>query len=161
MSAKRVLLVDHNAAFVDGLRDWLAQEPDLKVVGAIHSGLEVQAEVERSRPDLVLVDAGLPELSGFKVTRLIKSRQEPPLVALMTFHDSRAARLEAKAAGADRCIPKSDTAGLLSAIRELLTGSGRSGGSGKPFPGTLTGPTDSSRQIGPGGGAARENKEES
>lgn len=120
MAQKRVLLVDHNDDFLDGLREWLVGLADLDIVGAVQSGREAIDEIDRLDPDLVLVDTTLPDLNGFEVIRRIKNRPDAPLVALMTFHDSHAVRLEAEAVGADSCLLKSRTDRLLPEISALL-----------------------------------------
>lgn len=69
----RLLLVDDHALMAEGLRAML--EPDHEVVGVISDGREVLAGVEIHRPDIVLLDLGLPRLNGFDTCRRI--RQQP------------------------------------------------------------------------------------
>ena len=71
--------------------------------------------------ELVLMDVTLPDMSGFEAARRIKARAEAPLVVLLSFHDSKAARLEAWAAGADGFVAKSElTESLTPLVGDLL-----------------------------------------
>src|SRR5262245_66468605 len=99
-SVIRTLLVDESEDFLAGASHWILGRPELVVVGKVRSGLKAIEAVGRLHPDLVIMDCVLPELDGFRVARLIKSRPNPPLVVIATFVTSKAARDEATAAGA-------------------------------------------------------------
>lgn len=121
MARFRVLLVDENDDYLDGLEAWLAKAPGIEVVGRAHSGRDAQDRALRLVPDLVLADVSLPDMSGFELTRCIKAMRPEPIVLLMTFHDSRAVGLAAVAAGATACVAKTAvTEQLLPAITSLL-----------------------------------------
>ena len=131
MTRTRVLLVDDNDSFLDGVAAWLAGEDGIEVVGTARSGRAAIEQVEKLAPDLVLTDGTMPEMDGFEATRRIKSRPGAPLVVLMTFHASEAARNEAWAAGADGFLAKADVTGsLLQLVRDLVDG--RTGGDSDP-----------------------------
>jgi DNA-binding NarL/FixJ family response regulator len=116
VSRARTLLVASNDAFLDGIDDWVARDPEIEVVGRAHSGSQALARVEALNADLVLMDVTLPDTSGFEVARRLKSQARAPLVVLLSFHDSQAARLEAWAAGADGFVPKSETTKCLTPL---------------------------------------------
>ena len=113
MSRARTLLVAGNDVFLDGVVAWMAEDPRIDVVGRAHSGSEVLERIDALRVELVLMDVSLPDVSGFEVARRIKSRPSAPLVVLLSFYDSRVARLEAWAAGADGFVPTAETAECL------------------------------------------------
>ena len=121
MHRRRVLLVDQNDDFLDGLCSLLAKDPGFEVVGRAHTAT---AAIERARdrsPELVLLDASLTDMSGFKALPRLKALRPTPLVLLMTFHESRAAGLAATQAGADGCLLKTDVPDrLLSTLQELF-----------------------------------------
>lgn len=76
---------------------------------------------EELLPEIVLMNVSLPDMSGFEVTRRLRERRLAPLVVLMTFHESHAAGVAAREAGADGCVSKTDiTLRLLPKIEELL-----------------------------------------
>ena len=121
MRQARTLLVGANDFFLDGVVDWVAGDARIEVVGRAHSGAQALERVESLRAEVVLVDVTLPDTSGFEVARSIKSRPDAPVVVMSSFHDSRAVRLAARAAGADGFLPQSETAdGLLPLVGELL-----------------------------------------
>jgi DNA-binding NarL/FixJ family response regulator len=117
----RVLLVDENDDYLDGIAAWLAKMPGIEVVGRAHSGLDAKHRVATLAPDLVLADVSLPDMSGFSLTSDLKAMRPAPTVLLMAFHDSRAVVLAAFAAGAAGCVSKTEvTEHLLPAIASLL-----------------------------------------
>ena len=121
MKSTRVLLVDDNNDFLDGVSAWLTRDPAFELAGVARSGGEALTQVERLGPDVVLMDVAMPDVNGFEATRRIKSNPGAPIVILLTFHDSETARLEAMAAGADGFVPKTKvTEDLMRVIRSLL-----------------------------------------
>ena len=121
VSRPRILLVGGNDDFLDGLMVWIARDGQFEVVGRAHNGLAALDQVAALRADVVLMDVTLPDVSGFEVARRVKSRDGAPLVVLLSFHDSQAARLEAWSAGADGFVSKSETADrLIPLIGDLL-----------------------------------------
>jgi len=121
VSRIRVLLVDGNDDFLDGLTAWLSGDPRLQLAGKAHSGRAAIKQVGPLHPDLVLMDAAIADMNSFEATRRIKSEPGAPLVVLLTFHESNAARLEAWAAGADGFVSKSQIAEkLMPVVRDLI-----------------------------------------
>ena len=105
-SDARLLLVDENDDILDGLSAWISGCPGFQVVGVAHSAREVYERVFLLSPDIILMDASLPDANALDVTRRLKTRAGAPLVILMTFHDITAVRVKAKSAGADACLSK-------------------------------------------------------
>lgn len=121
MNRARVLLVDDNDDFLDGIVDWLARFEHFEIVGRAHSGRAALERIEALGPDLVLMDVTLPDLTGFEVARELSSRADRPLIVLLSFHDTQAARLEAWASGADGFVTKSETTTrLMPLVGDLL-----------------------------------------
>jgi DNA-binding NarL/FixJ family response regulator len=119
----RVLLVDSNDDFLDGLTAWLAREADVEVVGTARTGEEAIQLADRLRPDLLLMDVSMSGMSGFEAAREIKSSPGAPTVVLTTFYQGEAVRHEAWVAGADGLIPKADvTSRVRSLVRDLVAG---------------------------------------
>jgi DNA-binding NarL/FixJ family response regulator len=114
-----VLVVDESEAFLAGTLQWIESRRDLRLVGTARNGPEALAEVERLSPDLVIVEAVLPGIDGFRIARTLKARANGPLVLLVTFHASAAARDEALAAGADGLLAKGDFSDEIEAILEV------------------------------------------
>src|SRR5260370_18879960 len=84
----RVLIVDDHEMVREGLMAMLQPEPDFEVVGQTGSGAAVVELVETTRPDVVLLDARLPDVSGVEVCRRLKaSHPAVAVVILTTFTD--------------------------------------------------------------------------
>ena len=113
-----VLVVDESPAFLASTRRFIESRPDLRLVGTARSGPAALDAVERLRPDLVIVEAVLAGMDGFRLPRSLKAREDAPLVLLVTFYASAAARDEAHAAGADGFLGKGDFSDGIERILE-------------------------------------------
>jgi len=114
----RTLIVDPSKPFRDGVVRWAEDRPDVVVVGTAGGRRDALSALEALDPDLVLVDAVLPDSDGFHLVRSIKALPDAPLVVVVTFVSSTAVQNEAYAAGADGFVAKDD----FSAAFELLLG---------------------------------------
>lgn len=84
----RVLIVDDHEMVREGLMAMLQPERDIEVVGQTGSGAAVVDLVESTRPDVVLLDARLPDVSGVEVCRrLSQSHPDVAVVILTTYTD--------------------------------------------------------------------------
>lgn len=128
MSLIRILLVDDNNDFLDGVTAWLEGRTAFELVGKSRSGQEALDQIDLLSPDLVLMDVAMSGMNGFECTRRIRSRQGAPAVILLTFHESHAARLEAWSAGAEGLIDKARvTEQLPTLVRQLFPKQAASG----------------------------------
>jgi DNA-binding NarL/FixJ family response regulator len=118
----RVLLVDDSQRFTAAATRFLSLFPDLEIVGQARTGREALDQVKRLRPDLVLMDVGMPEIDGLEATRQIKRQARPPRVVILTLHDSAEYRAQAQRAGADGFMSKQDFgASFLTLVGNLRT----------------------------------------
>jgi two-component system response regulator DevR len=84
----RVLIVDDHEMVREGLMAMLRSEADFEVVGQTGHGGEVAALVESTRPDVVLLDTRLPDISGVEVCRrLTRKHPDVAVVILTTYTD--------------------------------------------------------------------------
>ena len=98
----RVLIVDDHAVLREGMRQLLAKEAALDVVGTAVDGNEAVRMVEELSPDVVLMDIVMPHLNGIEATRGIKAvRPGTAVLPLTAYDDERyvVGLLEAGAAG--------------------------------------------------------------
>ena len=88
MTSIRILLVDDHEMVREGLKSMLQSEPDLEVVAETGLGREVPALLDRTRPDIVLLDVRLPDMSGVEVCRqATRSHPDVKVIMLTTFVD--------------------------------------------------------------------------
>ena len=121
-----IMLVDDHAIVRQGLRSILEREPDLRVVGEASSASEALVEVDRTRPQIVLMDLKLStssETEGIDLcAELLRQQPELGVLVLTTFLDDQLV-LRAIRAGARGYVVKDvDTSGLIRSIRDVSRG---------------------------------------
>jgi CheY-like chemotaxis protein len=120
MDKKKILVVDDT----DWNRDLLVQllEEDYKVLEAV-DGAEGVKKTEEDRPDLILMDLGMPVMDGWEATRRIKAApalKHIPIIAV-TSHAMVGDEINARRAGCDDYLPKPiDEDLLLQKIKKFL-----------------------------------------
>ncbi|PTY05771.1 DNA-binding response regulator [Opitutaceae bacterium EW11] len=121
MKRARIVLADDHRILLDGLKTVLSEEFDL--VGTAMSGTELVQLARRLRPDAVVTDIGMPEVSGVDATRLLLREGLPAKFVVLTMRGDLNAVLEAFRAGASGYVIK-NAAGteLVLAVREALAG---------------------------------------
>jgi two-component system response regulator NreC len=123
MMVTRLLLVDDHKVVRSGLRMLLDNEADLTIVGEADTGQEALQLVEQLQPDLVLMDIGLPDLSGIDVTYQIKQRWPKIAVVALTIHEDEEYFFKMLQAGVNGYVPKrAAPEELLIAIRTTIEG---------------------------------------
>jgi DNA-binding NarL/FixJ family response regulator len=119
----RVVVVDDHALHRDGTRQILAQHTDLLVVGEAHSGEVAMSIVNQQRPDVVLMDIGLPGMSGVEAARRIHTHHPDVRVLMVTGYDEDEYVRGALEAGATGYIRKTAPGReLVDAIRAVADG---------------------------------------
>lgn len=119
----RILLADDHDILRDGLRALLELAGDMAVVGEARTGREAVAQAERLRPDVVLMDIGMPELDGVEACRRIRSQVPTTRVLFLTMHESEEYFFRALRAGAaGYVIKRTAAADLLAAVRAVARG---------------------------------------
>jgi two-component system, LytTR family, response regulator len=87
----RALIVDDEPLAREGIRTFLAEEPDIEIVGECADGASAVRAVEKHRPDLLFLDVQMPRLAGFDVLEALDP-EVTPLVIFTTAHDEHAIR---------------------------------------------------------------------
>ena len=82
----RLLLVDDHAVVRSGLKMLLENERDVEIVGEAASASEAMDAAARLKPNVILMDIGLPDLSGIDATREIKKRVSNVSIVALTIH---------------------------------------------------------------------------
>jgi two-component system response regulator NreC len=119
----KVLIADDHAIVRAGLRALLGEEKDMELVGEASGGYEAIELVERTKPDVLVLDLSMPDLDGISVTRKIKPNFPNLRILILTLHEDEALLKEAIRAGAVGYILKrAAESELISAIRTILRG---------------------------------------
>ena len=119
----RLLLVDDHAVVRSGLRMLLDNEPDVEIVGEGGTAREALDGVTRLKPDIVLMDIGLPDKSGIDAAREIKRLRPETSVVALTIHEDEEYFFKMLEAGASGYVPKRAAPDeLLTAIRTAAAG---------------------------------------
>jgi two-component system response regulator NreC len=119
----RLLLVDDHAVIRTGLRMLLGNETDVEIIGEAGTGGEALEAVRTLDPDVVLMDIGLPDMSGIEATRSIRSGHPRTAVVALTIHEDEEYFFKMLDAGALGYVPKrAAPEELLTAIRAAARG---------------------------------------
>jgi CheY-like chemotaxis protein len=102
----RVLVVDPQFQSRWAIADWLVAFLGGVKVESTASASEALAAIEQRKPDLVLAAHPMPEIDGIELARRVKSRNDPPLVVVMTEKSDAAFEPACDAAGADFWLEK-------------------------------------------------------
>ena len=102
----RTVVVDASESFVEVAEKWLARRPEVIVVGHAFTGAAARRAVDRLSPQLVVLDATLPGIEGYRLVLEWKARPDAPRVVLSMHEATDAARRAAFAAGADAFFRK-------------------------------------------------------
>jgi DNA-binding NarL/FixJ family response regulator len=122
-SPARLLIADDHALAREGVRAMLASETELEVIGEAHDGHEVLDVCRRLKPDLVLMDVRMPEVSGLEAAQEITMECPATKVLMLTTYEDLDYLYEAVKAGAVGYIVKDATKReLVAAIRRTLEG---------------------------------------
>jgi DNA-binding NarL/FixJ family response regulator len=117
LSKPRVLLVDDNQAILDCLVKMLAR--DYTIVGAIRDGPRTLDAVAILKPDLVVMDISMPEMSGLELARLLQEAPPAPPIVFVTVHEDPEFMEAAQKVGAAGYVVKSTMETELKPALEL------------------------------------------
>ncbi|WP_019144251.1 response regulator transcription factor [Aeromicrobium massiliense] len=125
----RLVLVDDQALFRAGVAVVVDAQPDMAVVGQAGDGREALEVVERTRPDVVLMDLRMPVMDGVEATRAlfdptrVQARTQPlRVVVLTTFHLDDAAASAIRAGASGFLLKDATPEFLCAAIRTVHAG---------------------------------------
>lgn len=119
----RVLLADDHGIVRRGLRTLLEAAPGVNVVGEAADGLEAVRLCEELRPEVLIVDVGMPALNGIEVATRALHSQPGLRVIILSMHSDEAYIIRALAAGASAYLLKEATdEDLLPALRAVTEG---------------------------------------
>ena len=123
MSSLRVLLADDHTLIRAGLRLVAEQQPDFEVVGEAQNGRQAVAMADSLKPNVVVMDIGMPDLNGIEACLQIREAHPEIEVVMLSMHSDEGYVLRSLKAGARAYLLKdSAEADLARAIRAAAEG---------------------------------------
>jgi DNA-binding NarL/FixJ family response regulator len=118
-----VILVEDHALTRAGLRTALEASGDVRVIAEAGDGISAETVIIETRPQVAIVDIGLPGRDGVALTRAIKLAVPATHVVILTMHELDDEVLAALSAGADAyCVKTSDPSTIVAAVRIVAGG---------------------------------------
>ena len=119
----RVVLADDHAEFRLGVREMLATDGGIVVVGEVENGAQAVALAREVRPDVVVLDLVMPVMEGTEALGLIlREGSPPPGIVILTMHDQPRLRRELMRMGASTFLAKSASlAEVIGAVKGACT----------------------------------------
>lgn len=119
----KVLICDDQEIVCEGLQRFLESDEEISVLGTAHNGIEALEKVEKTKPDLVLMDLKMPEMNGIIATRKIRDKHPDISVLILTTFDDDEWLFDAIRSGASGYLlkdrPRSE---LINAIKGTVSG---------------------------------------
>jgi DNA-binding NarL/FixJ family response regulator len=122
MTPVRVAIVEDHGLVRAGLRTSL-ESAGMRVVAEAADGVTAFDAIARAKPDVAVIDLGLPGKDGIALTREVKALTDAPRVVILTMQELDEEVLAALSAGADAyCVKSSDPGVVIDAIRTVAAG---------------------------------------
>jgi DNA-binding NarL/FixJ family response regulator len=123
MEPYRILLADDHILFREAMRKAIGDTEGLAVVGGVGDGLELMEFLKHTRPDLVILDLTMPNLSGLEAAREIKKLYPEVKILILSMHKSKGCLKGAFLVGVNGYLLKEDAfQDLMSAIETIRSG---------------------------------------
>ena len=128
----RVVLADDHVFVRDGIKSLLENEANIEVVGEAIDGADALDVVAATKPDLLIVDIRMPNLTGIEVVEKLRSENNNVKIIMLSMHESEEYVLKSIKAGADGYLLKG------SSKEEFLKALHSVSGGGKYFSGDIS-----------------------
>lgn len=128
----QVVLADDHVFVRDGIKSLLENEANIEVTGEATDGLEALKIVETAKPDLLILDIRMPNMTGIEVVEKLRSQNNKVKIIMLSMHESEEYVLKSIKAGADGYLLKgSSKEEFLKAVHTVANG-------GKYFSGDIS-----------------------
>lgn len=122
-SVIRLVLVEDYKLVRIGLRSVLNEDPRIEVVGEAETGEQGIEVIKQLKPDLVILDLGLPGMDGIEVTKAIKEFDDTIKIVILTSHEVEDEVLAALSAGANAyCLKEITSSRLIEVVKSVFEG---------------------------------------
>lgn len=123
MSKIRLVIADDHAVVRSGLKQLLGEQADMEVVGEAADGLEAVKMAKSQRPDVMILDIGMPGVTGLEAVGLIKEAAPACQIVVLTMHSKESFVRQVLSAGALAYVLKaSPVSDVLAAVRAVVQG---------------------------------------
>jgi two-component system response regulator NreC len=123
MRKTRILLADDHKLMRSGLKALIEQQPDLAVVGEADDGRQAVALAVSLKPDLLVMDIGMPNLNGIEAAHQITQANPATAIVILSMHSDESYVLRALKAGAKGYLLKdSAESDLIRAVHAVAGG---------------------------------------
>ncbi|GHA27743.1 DNA-binding response regulator [Salinimicrobium marinum] len=132
MEPIKVILADDHILVRDGIKYLIENEKNIVVIDEASDGKEALDVIDRNKPDLLIVDIRMPEMTGIEVVRQLKKDHPEVKTLVLSMHHSREYVIQSIQAGADGYLLKgSSKEEFVKAVRTIAAG-------GKYFTGDIS-----------------------
>jgi len=119
----KVLIVDDSKLTIVGLKTTLKQFDDIEIVGEANDGQIAIESAQKLKPDVILMDIGMPLMDGIKATKEIKKTGSNAKIIMLTSHETEQDVLDALSAGANSyCMKDVDPEILVAVVKSTYEG---------------------------------------
>jgi two-component system, NarL family, response regulator NreC len=119
----RVLIADDHGVVAEGLQCLIEAQADMQAIGCASDGRAAVRLALEEKPEVVLMDIGMPELNGTEAALLIRERQPATRIVMLSMYSDAAHVLRALQAGASGYVLKKSAArDVIEAIRAVAAG---------------------------------------
>ena len=123
MDTIKIILADDHTLIRSGLKALLSFSPEFEVIGEAEDGLSAIRQVEEKKPDILILDLSMPNMSGIDCIKEIRSRGLICNILVLTMYDDEEYINEVMRAGADGyLLKKSADSELIEAIHKIYEG---------------------------------------
>ncbi|MBW8012846.1 MAG: response regulator transcription factor [Chloroflexi bacterium] len=119
----KVLIADDHAIVRGGLRALIISDPSLELVGEATGGYEAIELIEKTNPDILVLDISMPDLDGIGVTKILQTKNYDIRILILTIHEDKSLLREVLKSGASGYVLKRVAEKeLISAIKIVMRG---------------------------------------
>ena len=118
----KIFIVDDHFSVIDGIKSMVKNEKDLKVVGDAGDAKTALREIDKLKPDIVVMDIGLPNVSGTTLTEEIVKKYKVKVIAFTGFDDIKNIQKMLLAGASGYVLKSSEREELIDAIQKVNEG---------------------------------------